>query len=124
MEPIDKEIESIKRFMREKFRDLPKLESKLASQDKKISYLIKRLAKMEGMDIDVGEVPETSVSYEDRVGKLKRVLADHGLEVAGFNEQGIIRLKPTNESGFDTLRKLNTVFSIAILECYFEQYLR
>jgi len=122
MEPIDKEIEGMKRFIREKFRDLPKLESKLASQDHKISYLIKKLAKLEGMDIEE-EIPVPVDSLDKRLGSLKRALADHGLEIAGFNELGYIRLKPTNESGFDTLRKLNTLFHISILETYFEQYL-
>ena len=121
MEPIDKEIESIKRFIREKFRDLPKMESKLASQDHKISYLIKKLAKMEGMDIEE-EIPVPVDSLDKRLANLKRALADHGLEVVGFNELGYIRLKPSNEAGFDTLRKLNTLFHISILETYFEQY--
>ena len=103
MEPEDKEIEGIKRFIREKFRSLPKIESKLASQDKKISYLVSRLAKMEGMDVEI-EAPHPIESLEKRLENLKRVLVDHGLEVVGFNELGIIKLKPVNESGFDTLR--------------------
>ena len=122
MEPIDKEVEGIKRFIREKFRDLPKIESKLASQDQKISYLIKRLAKMEGMDFEI-EAPLPIESFEDRLGKLKRVLIEYGLEVKGFNELGYISLQPVNEAGFDTLRKLNTLFHIDALEIHFEQYL-
>jgi hypothetical protein len=122
MEPIDKEIEGIKKFLREKFRDLPKIESKLASQDHKITYLIKKLARMEGMDVEI-EAPQPIESLETRLGNLKRILSDHGLEVTGFNELGYITLKPSNETGFDTLRKLNTVFHISTLETYFEQYL-
>ena len=122
MEPIGNEFEGIKRFVREKFRSLPKLEDKLASQDQKISYLIKRLAKMEGFAIEE-EIPPTIESLNERLGKLKRILADLGLEIIGFNEKGYIRLQPVNDAGFDTLRKLNTQFHINALETYFEQYL-
>ena len=122
MEPIDKEIEGMKRMIREKFRNLPKIESKLASQDHKIAYLIKKLARMEGVEIEE-EIPAPVESLDMRLANLKRALADHGLEVAGFNETGYIRLKPANEAGFDTLRKLNTLFHISVLETFFEQYL-
>jgi sugar phosphate isomerase/epimerase len=124
MEPHEKDLEGIRRFVREKFRDLPKLESRVASQDKKITYLIKKLAKMEGLDIDVGEVPQPIETIESKMSDLKRVLADHGLEIVAFDELGYVRLKPSNEAGFDTLRKLNTVFHVNLLECYFEDYLR
>jgi len=104
--------------------DLPKLEGKIASQDKKIAYLISKFTKMDATkDIEV-EAPQKVDLLEGRLADLKRVLFDHGLELAGFNDNGIVHLKPTNEAGFDTLRKLNTLFPIDILEYYFEQYLK
>ena len=104
--------------------DLPKLDRKIASQDKKIAYLISKLSRMDAKkDIEI-EAPRKVDSLEGRLADLKRVLFDNGLELVGFNDCGIMRLKPTNEAGFDTLRKLNTLFPIDILECYFEQYLK
>lgn len=104
--------------------DLPKLDRKIASQDKKIAYLISKLSKMDSKkDIEV-EAPRKVDLLERRLADLKRVLFDNGLELVGFNDNGIVRLKPTNEAGFDALRKLNTLFPIDILECYFEQYLK
>jgi hypothetical protein len=102
---------------------LSKLESKIASHDTKIAYLINKISKMGGRRAIEIEAPEQSKSLDSRVTELKRVLLDHGLEISGFNEQGVIRLKPINEAGFDTLRKLNTLFCIEVLETYFEQYL-
>jgi hypothetical protein len=122
MDTPEKDINGLERLVREKIKDLPKLEEKLASQDKKIAYLIKRLARMEGVDVEVEESPGPAKTLESRLANLRRVLADHGLEVSGFNECGIVKLKPSNETGFDTLRKLNTMFSIEILECYFEEH--
>ncbi len=104
-------------------KHLSKLESKIASHDTKIAYLINKISKMGGKQAVEIEAPEPSKSLDSRVNDLKRILLDHGLEIAGFNEQRVIRLKPVNEAGFDTLRKLNTLFCIDVLETYFEQYL-
>ncbi len=104
--------------------DLPKLESKIASQDKKIAYLISKFSKMDSKKNIEVEAPRKVDLLEGRLADLKRVLFDNGLELVGFNDKGIVRLKPTNEAGFDALRKLNTLFPIDILECYFEQYLK
>ena len=101
----------------------PDIDKRLMSQDKRIAYLINRLAKIERKDIEF-EAPVKTGLTDMRMGELKRVLLDHGLEIAGFNEKGIVRLKPVNGMGFDTLRKLNTLFHIDTLETYFEQYLR
>jgi hypothetical protein len=123
MDPTDKDLESIKRFLSEKFKELPNLESRIASHDNKISFLIKKLSRIKGPeDIEI-EAPQLGETLEGRLGELKRVLFDHGLEIAGFNENGIVRLRPVNEAGFDTLRKLNTLFHINALETYFKQYL-
>lgn len=104
--------------------DLPKLESKIASQDKKIAYLISKFTRMDATkDVEI-EAPREVDLLEGRLSDLKRVLLDHGLELVGFNDKGIVRLKPANEAGFDTLRKLNTIFPVDILECYFEQFLK
>lgn len=103
---------------------LPKLEGKIASQDKKIAYLFGKLSRMDAKkDIEI-EAPRKVDLLEVRLADLKRVLFECGLELVGFNDNGIVRLKPTNEAGFDALRKLNTLFPIDVLECYFEQYLK
>ena len=104
--------------------DLPKLENKIASQDKKIAYLISKFSKMDSKKDNEIEAPRKVDLLEGRLADLKRVLFDNGLELLGFSDCGIVRLKPTNEAGFDALRKLNTLFPIDILECYFEQYLK
>jgi sugar phosphate isomerase/epimerase len=125
MEPTDKAQEPAREESQEapEAEGLKKLNSRIASHDTKIAYLINKIAKMGDKKVLEIEAPEKQKSLESRVTDLKRVLLDHGLEISGFNETGIIRLKPVNEAGFDALRKLNTLFSVEILETYFEQYL-
>jgi sugar phosphate isomerase/epimerase len=125
MEPTDKAQEPTREESQEapEAEGLKKLNSRIASHDTKIAYLINKIAKMGDKTAVEVEAPEKPRPLESRVTELKRALLDHGLEISGFNETGIIRLKPVNEAGFDTLRKLNTLFSVETLEAYFEQYL-
>jgi len=124
MNPTGKETGETASSPDDKAEAIPKLESKIASQDKKITYLINKLARMDAKKNVEIEAPVRAERIEEKLPDLKRVLINHGLEIAEFNEKGIIRLKPVNEAGFDTLRKLNTVFPLSILETYFEQYLK
>ena len=121
--PLNPEIEGLKRFVKDKLRRLPGIESKVISQEQKISFLVKKLSKMSGEDFS-SEIPEPIESKEEKITELKRALAENGLEVEGFDDAGFVKLKAVNEAGFFTLRKLNTIFHISTLESYFEQYIK
>lgn len=124
MSPTDKETGETTSSPEDKAEAIPQLEGKIASHDKKIAYLFNKLARMDAKKAVEIEAPVRDERIEEMLPDLKRALIHHGLEIAGFNEKGIIKLKPMNEAGFDTLRKLNTLFPISILETYFEQYLK
>ena len=110
------DIDNVRAFVQEKFKTLPKIEEKLESANTRILYLVRKvnqLSKAQG-------VSGTAALTQERLMRVAEKLRDMGLTIEFTDGRGFLKLKALDQRGLDNLKRLSTVFPIAMIESFLE----
>jgi hypothetical protein len=112
---VTSDMDNVRQYVQEKMESLPRIEEKLESYNTKILYLVKRinnLSKVKGAD-DAEVTPDRLKRVVERLGHL-------GLMVEYSDGRGFVKLKAVDQKGLDTIKRMNTVFPISMIESFLD----
>jgi hypothetical protein len=110
------DIEKVKRYVEEQMQALPRIEEKLESNNNKILYLIKRLnqlAKARGAASEGTLTQQRLVRLAERLHRL-------GVVVEYADGRGCVKLRPIDQRGVETIKRLNMLFPVSLVESFLE----
>ena len=110
------DIDNVRAFVQEKFKTLPRIEEKLESTNTKILYLVRKVNQLSKAQHGAG----TNALTQERLIRVAEKLRDLGLTIEYTDGRGYLKLKPLDQRGLDTLKRLSTVFPISMLEGFLE----
>jgi len=96
---------------------LPKIEEKIESQNTKITYLVRkinRLSKAQTTGAGINAVTQ------ERLLTVAEKLRSLGIAIEFSDGLGYLKLKAYDQKGLDTIKKLNTMFPISMVESFLE----
>ena len=95
----------------------PRIEEKLESQNTKITYLVRKinmLSKAQATGAGVNAVTQ------ERLMQVAEKLRRLGVSVEYSDGLGYLKLKAYDQKGLDTIKKMNTIFPISLVESFLE----
>ena len=95
---------------------LPKLEEKVESNSNKILYLIRKLNQISRVQNE----PSAFALTQQKLIRIAEKLRTVGLVIEYTDGRGCLKLKPIDQKGIETLKKLNTIFPIQVVESFLE----
>ncbi len=113
---VQSDLSNENAFIQEKIQSLPRIERKLESTNKKIVYLVKRINQLSKTQNGGGIEALT----QERLIRVAEKLRNLGLLIEYSDGRGYLKLKAIDQKGLDTLKRLNTVFPISIIESFLD----
>jgi len=96
--------------------DRSDIEQKLESTHNKLLYLIKKVNQI-SRSRTTSSVDDLT---QDRLIRAAERLRRAGLSIEYTDGRGYVKLKAIDQKGIDNLKKLNTIFSISLVESFLD----
>ncbi len=103
-------------FVERKIASLPLIEEKLESANTRITYLVKKLNRLSKASEGAG----INALTQDRLLRVAEKLRDLGVIIDYSDGRGYLKLKAVDQKGLDTMKKINTIFPISVIESYLD----
>jgi hypothetical protein len=110
------DIENVRRYVQDRMGCLPRIEEKLESTSTKIQYLLKRIDQLSKARVAHGDNNLSQQRLLRVVERLRKI----GLMVEYTDGRGYVKLKAVDQIGLDTIKRMNTLFPISLIESYLD----